>query len=66
MPNTEFVTAAREQSLIVIAAGDNVVRLLPPLIVTEADVTEAMNRLEATCTALEAGLKAIAQQGAAE
>ncbi len=66
VPNTEFVTAAREQGLIVIAAGDNVVRLLPPLIVTEADVTEAMNRLEATCTALETGLKAIAQKGAAE
>jgi acetylornithine/N-succinyldiaminopimelate aminotransferase len=66
VPNAEFIAAARAQNLILIAAGDNVVRLLPPLIVTESDVAEAMNRLEAACAAIEAELKAVAQRGAAE
>jgi acetylornithine/N-succinyldiaminopimelate aminotransferase len=66
VPNTEFIAAARAQKLIMIAAGDNVVRLLPPLIVTDSDVTEAMNRLEAACAAIEAELKIVAQRGAAE
>ncbi len=51
--NTEFVKAALDEKLLVLSAGDNVVRLLPPLIVTDADVTEAVNRLEAACIALE-------------
>ena len=38
VPNTDFVAAARDQKLIVIGAGDNVVRLLPPLIITDADI----------------------------
>jgi len=51
--NTDFVKAALAEKLLVIGAGDNVVRLLPPLIVTEADINEALNKLEATCNALE-------------
>ena len=51
--NTDFVKAALAEKLLVIGAGDNVVRLLPPLIVTEADINEALNKLEATCIALE-------------
>ena len=66
VPNTDFIAAARAQKIIVIAAGDNVTRLLPPLIITEAEVSEALNRLDAACTAMEAGLKDSAQRGAAE
>jgi len=66
VPNTEFVAAARDQKLIVIGAGDNVSRLLPPLIVTEADVAAAIDRLDAACLAIEAGLRSVAQRGAAE
>ncbi len=51
--NTAFQKAALDEKLLVIGAGDNVVRLLPPLIVTDADVTEAVNKLEAACVALE-------------
>lgn len=64
VPNTEFVTAARDQKLIVIGAGDNVVRLLPPLIITEADLAEAINRLDAACAAIEAEQKTATQRGA--
>ena len=53
VPNTEFAAAARDAHLLVIPAGDNVVRLLPPLVITDADVTEAVTRLDATATRLE-------------
>ena len=65
VPNTEFVVAARDQKLLVIAAGENVVRLLPPLVVTEAHIGDAVNRLDAACAALERDMRALAQRGAA-
>ena len=55
--NTDFVNEARAQGLLVVGAGDNVVRLLPPLIITEADVAEAVSRLDKTAGAIEASLK---------
>ncbi len=51
--NTVLQKAALDEKLLIIGAGDNVVRLLPPLIVTDADVTEAVNKLERACIALE-------------
>lgn len=56
-PNTDFVVEARAAGLLVVAAGDNVVRLLPPLIITEADAAEAVVRLERAAQAVEATLK---------
>ncbi len=66
VPNTDFAAAVREARMLTIPAGDNVVRLLPPLIVGEAEVGEAMARLDAACTAIGGELKAIATRGAAE
>jgi acetylornithine/N-succinyldiaminopimelate aminotransferase len=66
VPNTEFIAAARAERLILIGAGDNVARLLPPLIVTDADIGEAINRLDAACAAIEADLGSNAQRGAAQ
>ncbi len=54
LPNTELQAAALDQYLLTIAAGDNVLRLLPPLIVTDADIADAVNRLDRACRALEA------------
>ena len=51
--NTALQKAALDEKLLIIGAGDNVVRLLPPLIVNDADVTEAVNKLERACVALE-------------
>jgi len=65
VPNTEFVAAAREEHLLVIPAGDNVVRLLPPLIVTDADVAEAVTRLDATAARFDAKSLDTKRQGAA-
>jgi acetylornithine/N-succinyldiaminopimelate aminotransferase len=56
-PNTDFVNEARAQGLLVVGAGDNVVRLLPPLIITEAEVAEAVSRLDKAAGAVEASLK---------
>ncbi|HEY5346548.1 MAG TPA: aspartate aminotransferase family protein [Rhizomicrobium sp.] len=61
VPNTDFVTAARAKGLLVIGAGDNVVRLLPPLIIDEAHVREAMTLLSETARSFEAAKKIAAQ-----
>ena len=38
----DFITAARAAGLIVLPAGDNVVRLLPPLTISEDEVREGV------------------------
>ena len=53
VPNGDFVTALRDQKMLAPAAGDNVVRLLPPLVITEAEVGEAIDRIDRAATALE-------------
>ena len=57
VPNGDFAVAARAQRLLVIPAGDNVVRLLPPLNIGESEIDEALDRLDKTCAALEAAQK---------
>ena len=47
-----LVTAAREQGLLVINAGENVLRLCPPLIVTPAEIDQAVDILEGCLEAL--------------
>ena len=42
VPNGDLVDELRAEKLITVAAGDNVVRLLPPLIVSEAEIAEAV------------------------
>ncbi|MBX9931662.1 MAG: aspartate aminotransferase family protein [Methylobacterium sp.] len=59
--NTEFAAAARDQRLLLIPAGDNVVRLLPPLILTEADIAAAVGRIEATAARFEVQLRGAAE-----
>jgi len=54
-PVRDFVTRLRDDhQMLTIGAGDNVLRLLPPLIVTEADIEEAMDKLGAAFAAIEA------------
>jgi acetylornithine/N-succinyldiaminopimelate aminotransferase len=55
-PNTDFVTEARAAGLLVIGAGDNVVRLLPPLTIGAAEVGQAFERLDRAATAVEVSL----------
>jgi len=45
VPAGPIVTAALERGLLVTAAGENVIRLLPPLVVSAAEIAEAVNVL---------------------
>ena len=38
VPNQKLVEALRAEKMLTVQAGDNVVRLLPPLIVGEAEI----------------------------
>ncbi len=50
VPNTEFIDRLRAHGMLAIGAGDNVVRLLPPLIIDESHVREAMEKLALTAS----------------
>ena len=52
VPSGDLVTALRNEKLLTVGAGDNVVRFLPPLIVTETEIDESIARLERACAAL--------------
>jgi acetylornithine/N-succinyldiaminopimelate aminotransferase len=54
VPNQSLVQALAAERMLTVQAGDNVVRLLPPLIVGEAEISEACAKIEAACVALEA------------
>jgi acetylornithine/N-succinyldiaminopimelate aminotransferase len=45
--NADLVMAMRNEHLLAVPAGDNVVRLLPPLIVSVEEVREALHKIEA-------------------
>jgi acetylornithine/N-succinyldiaminopimelate aminotransferase len=47
-----MVDALRDEHMITVAAGDNVVRLLPPLIIGEAEIAEAIARIDRACARL--------------
>ena len=53
VPAGELVDALRAEKVIAVAAGDNVVRLLPPLIINEQEIGEGVARLDRACAALE-------------
>jgi acetylornithine/N-succinyldiaminopimelate aminotransferase len=44
--NTDVVAAGYSEHVLTVPAGDNVVRLLPPLNLTDADIAEALARLD--------------------
>jgi acetylornithine/N-succinyldiaminopimelate aminotransferase len=54
VPAAELMAALRAEKMLSVAAGDNVVRLLPPLILSEAELAEAVERLERACASLSA------------
>ena len=51
-PASELVDALRAEKMIAVSAGDNVVRLLPPLIVSEQEIAEGIARLDRACARL--------------
>jgi acetylornithine/N-succinyldiaminopimelate aminotransferase len=65
VPNGDFVSATMGEGLLTVAAGENVVRLIPPLIINEKEINEAMSKMAAACRKLEAAMSATTR-GAAE
>ena len=52
--NRDFMNMARDNQLLIAGGGDNCVRLLPPLILTQEEAREAIEKLEMTCEAARA------------
>ena len=57
VPNTDLTKAAEREGLLTIPAGDSVVRLLPPLVISDEDLAAAIDKLDRACSALDAGLR---------
>ena len=52
-PAGDLVKSLIDEKMLAIGAGENVVRLLPPLTITDEDIDQAMTRLDAACRRLE-------------
>lgn len=53
IPNTELVMAMREEHLLAVSAGDNVIRLLPPLTTTAEEAREGLARIDRAAETLQ-------------
>ena len=51
--NTKMVEKLMDLNLLTVVAGDNVVRLYPPLIVTESEIDLALGKIEAAAKCLD-------------
>lgn len=45
----QFVNALHELGVLTVPAGENIVRLLPPLNIKQSEVEEALEKIEAAC-----------------
>ena len=66
IPNTELVAKLRDHKLLTVGAGDNVVRILPPLIVDDTHIAEAVSAIASACAELAAQASAAKSRNAAE
>jgi acetylornithine/N-succinyldiaminopimelate aminotransferase len=58
IPNADLMAAMRAEHVLSVLAGDNVVRLLPPLIVTADEVRDGLARIERAAESLsKSGMK---------
>ncbi len=61
MPNGKVNLALRDQHLLAVPAGDNVIRLLPPLTVTDAEIQDALARIRTAAKGLAEAASAAAE-----
>jgi acetylornithine/N-succinyldiaminopimelate aminotransferase len=54
LANLDVVKAGYDAGVLTVAAADNVVRILPPLTITEDEIAEALTRLDRAASALAA------------
>ena len=52
VPNVDMVKAGYDHEVLTVPAADNVIRLLPPLTISDAEIDTALTRLDAAATAL--------------
>lgn len=52
-PAGEVLAKARANGLLMVPAGDNVLRVMPPLIISDEEIAEAVARIDAAASALE-------------
>jgi len=52
LPNTEVVKAGYGERVLTVPGGDNVIRLLPPLTISDEDIVAAIRRLDRAATGL--------------
>jgi acetylornithine/N-succinyldiaminopimelate aminotransferase len=65
VPSGDLGDACRTEQLLTVGAGDNVLRLVPPLIVTEVEIADAVARLDRACSSVECMQTASNNKGAA-
>ena len=65
VPNTDLIAAMRAEGMLAPSAAENVVRLLPPLTIGDAEIDAAFEKLDAACARIEASLKGDTAKGAA-
>ncbi len=53
VPAGDLVAAMRDRHVLVVPAGDNVMRFLPPLVIDDSHIDEAIAALEDACVALK-------------
>ena len=52
VPNTDVVKAGYDAQILTVPAGDNAIRILPPLNISDEDISEALRRLETAAASL--------------
>ncbi|MCA1244726.1 aspartate aminotransferase family protein [Stappia stellulata] len=61
-PNVDVLRHFRDHNVLAVGAGENVLRIMPPLTITEDELEEAVSRIDAAADAMDSELK----RGAAE
>jgi acetylornithine/N-succinyldiaminopimelate aminotransferase len=65
VPNTELQLALRQAGLLTVTAGDNVLRVLPPLIIEQHHIDEGIGIMDKACAAWPAAGAGMAAGAAA-
>ena len=59
IPVNEIQNAALEQNLLTVLAGNNVIRIIPPLIITKEECQDGIHRLRNAAEQLRKNLKSV-------
>ena len=55
--NMELIETGYHQKLLLIPAADNVIRILPPLDITDQEIREGINRIETIAASFQEKIK---------